>query len=166
VAILSYGLWQRQFGGQASVVGGPLSINGVSYTVVGVLPPFFNFLGSTDVFTPVQYNPVPGMRSARILIVVGRLKTDLRRAQSELGVLGRRLQEEHAQFDRGWSVTAVPLTGEVVKDVRVGLELLLGAIGLVILLVSASIAGMMLAHAISRQAEISVRLALGRRGED
>jgi len=56
-------------------------------------------------------------------------------------VLGRRLQEEHAQFDRGWSVTAVPLTGEVVKDVRVGLELLLGAIGLVILLVSAKYRG-------------------------
>src|SRR5207244_534732 len=92
VAILSYGLWQRQYGGDTSVVGHPLTINGVSYTVVGVLPPFFNFLGSTDLFTPVQFNPAPGMRSARILIVIGRLKSDLRHAQSELDVLGRRLQ--------------------------------------------------------------------------
>ena len=161
VAMLSYGLWQRQYGGKPSIVGRPLAINGVSSTVVGVLPPFFNFLGSTDLFTPAQYNPVPGMRGARILIVIGRLKSDLRRAQSELDILGRRLQVEHSQFDRGWSATAAPLTEEVVKDVKSGLEMLLGAIGLVILLVSASIASMMLAHTASRQSEISLRLALG-----
>lgn len=76
VAILSYGLWQRQYGGNPSVVGGPLTINGVSYTVVGVLPPFFNFLGSTDIFTPMQYSPVPGMRSVRTLVMIGRLKSE------------------------------------------------------------------------------------------
>jgi hypothetical protein len=161
VAILSYGLWQRQYGARVSVVGEPLTINGVSYTVVGVLPPFFNFLGSTDLFTPVQYNPAPGMRSARILIVIGRLKSDLRQTQTELDILGHRLQAEHSQFDRGWSATAAPLTDEVVKDVRTGLQMLLGAIGLVILLVSVSIASMMLSHTASRQGEISVRLALG-----
>jgi putative ABC transport system permease protein len=78
-----------------------------------------------------------------------------------LDILGHRLQAEHSQFDRGWSATAVPLTDEVVKDVRVGLQMLLGAIGLVILLVSVSIASMMLSHTASRQSEISVRLALG-----
>src|SRR5215471_20859280 len=101
------------------------------------------------------------MRSARILIVIGRLKSDLRSAQNELDILGRRLQREQPQFDRGWSVKAAPLTGEVVRDVRTGLEMLLGAIGLVILLVSASIASMMLSHAASRQSEIALRLALG-----
>lgn len=163
VAILSYGLWQRQYGGQASVVGGPLAINGVPYTIIGVFPPFFNFLGSTDVFTPVQSNPAPGMRSARILIAIARLKPgrSLRQSQSELDVLGRRLQDEYSQFDRGWSATAAPLTDEVVKDFRAGLEMLLGAIGLVILLVSASVASMMLSSAVARQSEISVRLALG-----
>ena len=163
VAILSYELWQRQYGGNPAVVGGALAINGVSYTVVGVLPPFFNFLGSTDVFTPVQYNPVPGMRNVRTLIMIGRLKpdADLKSAQSELDLIARRLQEEHAQFDRGWSARAAPLTEEVVKDVRPGLLMLIGAIGLVILLVSASIASLMLSHAASRQAEISIRIALG-----
>jgi putative ABC transport system permease protein len=161
VAILSYGLWQRQYGEKPSIIGEAMKINGISYTVVGVLPPFFNFLGSTDLFTPLQHNPVPGMRSARILIVIGRLKSDLRSAQNELDILGRRLQREQPQFDRGWSVTAAPLTGEVVRDVRTGLEMLLGAIGLVILLVSASIASMMLSHAASRQSEMALRLALG-----
>jgi predicted permease len=163
VAILSYGLWQREYGGNPAIVGGPLTINGAPYTVVGVLPPFFNFLGPTDIFTPVQYNPAPGMRSARILIMAGRLKagSDLRRAQIELDLIGRRLQKDHSQFDRGWSVTAAPLTDEVVKDARPGLVMLIGAIGLVILLVSASIASMMLSHAASRQTESSVRIALG-----
>jgi predicted permease len=164
VAILSYGLWQRQYGGRASVVGEHLAINAVSYEVVGVLPPFFNFLGSTDLFTPIQYNPAPGMRSARILIVIGRLRSTLSSAQSELDLLSRRLQTEYAQFDRGWSAASSPLTDEVVKDVRVGLEMLLGAIALVILLVSASIASMMLSHAASRQSEICVRVALGASG--
>jgi len=161
--ILSYDLWQHQYGAKTSVLGEHLNINGVPHTVVGVLPPFFNFLGSTDLFTPVQYNPVPGMRSARILIVIGRLKvgSDLQRAQSELDILARVLREEHSQFNRGWSARAAPLTDEVVRDVRNGLQMLLGAIGLVILLVSASIASMMLSHAAGRQSEISVRLALG-----
>src|SRR5262249_33049633 len=121
VAILSHGLWQRQYGGNPSVIGEALKINGVSYTVAGVLPPFFNFLGATDLFTQIQANPVPGMRNARILIVIGRLKSDLRSAQSELTVLGHRLQTEQTQFNRGWSAVAAPLTDEVVRDVRMGL---------------------------------------------
>ena len=162
-AILSYGLWQRQYGGNRSVVGAPLAINGTLYTIVGVLPPFFNFLGPTDIFAPVQFNPVPGMRSVRTLVVVGRLKpgSDLRRVDGELDRIARQLQEEHSQFDRGWSARTAPLTEEVVKDVRAGLLMLQGAIALVILLVSASVASLMLSHVTSRQAEISVRVALG-----
>ncbi len=163
VAILSYGLWQRQYRGDPSIVGGPLAINGMSYTVVGVLPPFFNFLGATDIFTPVQYNPTPGMRSAHILIMIGRLKpgSDLRRAQIELDLTGRRLQETYPQFDHGWSSTAAPLADEVVRDAKSGLVMLLAAIGLVILLTSASLASMMLSHTASRQGEMAVRIALG-----
>jgi predicted permease len=163
VAILSYGLWQRLYGGNPSVIGGSLRINGVPYTIVGILPSFFNFLGATDIFTPIQSSPVPGMRSVRTLVMIGRLKrdSDLKRAQSELDLIARRLQEEHSQFDRGWSARVASLSDEVVKDVRLGLLMLLGAIGLVILLVSASIASLMLSHAVSRQAEISVRVALG-----
>ena len=77
VVILSQGLWQRQFGGDSSVVGGPATINGQPYTIVGVLPPFFDFLGGTEAFTPVQPNPAPEMRSTRNLIVIGRLRAGL-----------------------------------------------------------------------------------------
>jgi predicted permease len=163
VAILSYGLWQRQYGGNPSVVGGALTINGVSFTIAGILPSFFNFLGPSDIFTPVQHNPAPGMRSVRNLIMVGRLKPgfDLRRAQSELDAIALGLREQYPQFDHAWSATAAPLTEEVVKDVKPGLVMLVGAMGLFILLVSVSIASLMLSYATSRRAEISVRIALG-----
>jgi putative ABC transport system permease protein len=162
-AILSYGLWQRQYGGNPSIVGAPLAINGTLHTIVGVLPPFFNFLGPTDIFTPVQFNPAAGMRSVRTLITVGRLRAgaDLKRADADLKRIGLQLQDEHSQFDRGWSATAAPLTEEVVRDVRASLMMLLGAIGLVVLLVSASVASLMLSHVTSRQGEISLRVALG-----
>src|SRR5262249_22309614 len=74
VAILSYGLWQRQFGGDHKVVGGPLTINGLPYTVVGVLPPFYDFLGATELFTPMQPSLAPEMRGIRTLIPIGRIR--------------------------------------------------------------------------------------------
>ena len=163
VAILTYGLWQRRFGGDPAVVGGPLTINGLPYTIVGVLPPFFNFLGSAELFTPVQPNPVPAMRESRIFVMIGRLRAgvDAARAQNELDVLADRLRAAYPKFDHGWSATAVPLTNEVVRDVKPALLMLLAAVGLVVLLVSANVAGLMLAQAASRRAEISLRLSLG-----
>jgi len=163
VAILSYGLWQRQFGGDPAVVGGALSINGLPYTIVGVVPRFFNFLGSAELFTPVQPNPVPEMRESRIFVMIGRLRAgvDAKRAQEELDVLAGRLRKAYPKFDQGWSAKAAPLTNEVVKDVKPALLMLLAAVGLVILLVSANVAALMLAHAASRRTEISLRMALG-----
>jgi predicted permease len=163
VAILSYALWQRQCGADPSIVGGALTINAVPYTVVGVLPPFFNFLGPAEVFTPMQANPVPEMRGIRTLIMVGRLKdgVDVRQARDELDRISRGPQQEQSTFDRGWSATAAPLTEEVVKDVRPALVLLMAAVGFVVLLVSAKVASLMLSHAASRRTEMSIRLALG-----
>jgi putative ABC transport system permease protein len=163
VTILSYGLWQRQFGGDPAVVGGRLAVNGVPYAVVGVLPSFFNFLGPTDLFTPVQSNPVPEMRGIRTLIMIGRLKPgfDVARGQSELDVLSGGLQQDHPKFDQGWSVRAAPLTDEVVQDVRPALLMLLAAVALFISLVSVNVASLMLSHAASRQGEISIRASLG-----
>jgi putative ABC transport system permease protein len=163
VAILTYGLWQRRFGGDPKVVGGPLTINGVPYTIVGVVPAFFNFLGSAELFTPVQPNPVPEMRAARIFIMIGRLRAgvDAVRAQDELDVLAGGLRAAYPKFNNGWSATAAPLTNEVVRDVKPALLMLLAAVGLVVLMVSATVAGLTLAQAASRRTEIALRLSLG-----
>src|SRR5712691_3116678 len=119
-AILSYGLWQRQFGGDPTVAGRPIAINGVLHTIVGVTPRFYNFLGPTELFTPAQSNPVPEMRGIRTMIVIGRLKPAVSSssAQSELDILSRELQRENPRFDRGWSIQGVSLTDEVVNGVR------------------------------------------------
>src|SRR5262245_25372333 len=162
-AILTDGLWQRQFGGDPMVVGRAIRINGLSYTVVGIVPAFFNFLGAAELFTPLQSNPVPAMRGIRTLSVVGRLKdaVTIQQADTELTALAKALQMEHGTWDRGWSAAAAPLTTEVVKDVRPGLVMLLVAVGCVALLMATNVAGLMLSHAASRQAEFAVRLSMG-----
>jgi putative ABC transport system permease protein len=163
VAILSFGLWQRQFGGDTSVVGRSFSINGSPYTVVGVLPRVFDFLGSVDLYTPLQSNPVPEIRGIRTLSMIGRLKNsvDLHQAQSEFGAIARSLEAENSRFDRGWSVSLAPLDTEVVKDVKLALLMLLGAVALLLVLVSANVASLVLSRSAARRAEISLRLSLG-----
>ncbi len=163
VAILSFGLWRRQFGADTTIVGRSFSINGVPYTAVGVLPPFFNFIGAADLFTPLQSNPVPEMRGIRTLTVIGRLRDriDVNQAQNELDAVSRGLQEENVRFDRGWSVTLAPLAEEVVKDVKPALLALLAAVGLLVLLVAANVASLVLAEAATRRGEICLRLSLG-----
>lgn len=154
---------QRWASHRSTIAGKSFPINGLPYTVVGILPPFFNFLGPTDVFTPVQANPVLEMRGVRSLIMIDRLRDDvgIQQAQNELNLLSHVLQEEDGRFDRGWSTTAAPLTGEVVKDVKPALLMLFAAVALVVLLVSANVASLMLSQVATRHGEISLRLSLG-----
>src|SRR5262249_40041072 len=166
VAILSYGLWQRQFGGDPKVVGGPLTINGLPYTVVGVLPPFYDFLGATELFTPMQPSLAPEMRGIRTLIPIGRNRkgVDIKTAQNELDAISRQLDEQYPKYDLGWSVKGAPLTHEVIKDVKAALLMLIGAVTVVVLLVSANVASLMLSQTAGRRAELSIRMSLGASG--
>jgi predicted permease len=163
VVILGYALWQNQFAGARDVVGRSISINGVASTVVGVLPPFFNFVGAGELFTPVQPNPVPEMRAVRNLVVVARLKPGVRidQARRELDALAARAAAENPRFDRGWSARLVSLSDDVVGDVRAGLIMLVGAVALLILLMSANVASLVLTQSMARSGEIAVRLSLG-----
>lgn len=162
VAMLSHSMWKDQLHG-ADVVDHAVSINGLPYTVVGILPPFFNFVGAGDVFTPVRSTPVPLARGVRNLIVVGRLKPgiDIRQAQSEMDVLATRLERDNGEIDKGWAVRLAPLTDDVLRDVRSALLMLLAVVGLVVLLMSANIASLVLSQASSRGNEMAVRMSLG-----
>jgi predicted permease len=167
VAIISYGLWQRDFGGDPDAIGKSFVYDGKPYNVVGVAPAGFQLDGDADVFTPLgqKQNIDPRMqnRKARFLRVMGRLQPGfgLAEARAELVLIARHLAEEYPQSNKGLSMTTYPLQKELVGDVGSTLWLLLGAVGMVLLIVCVNIASLLLARAVSRERELAMRIALG-----
>ena len=133
VTVLTYGLWQRKFGGDPNAVGKQLTINGESYTVIGVLPQTFQFaLRPADLWLP--YQPTPNQLSRRFMHgtnLIGRLKPGVsaNQAQSELSVIASRIEQQFKDSHAGTVATLVPLQEEVVGNVRPILFVLLAAVG-------------------------------------
>lgn len=164
-AVISEGLWTRRFGRQPDAVGRRLTIGGVGYTIVGVMPQDFDSVaGAADVWLPAQFAPLMlSHRDARFLTGVGRMKAGvtIEQARADMARVQRLLGDQFPKTDKDWSVALGSLKERRVGSYRRALLLVFAAVGLLLLIAVANIAGLMLVQLHRRAAELAIRSAIG-----
>jgi len=169
VIVLSYGLWQRRFGGDPNIVGETVSLSGRPYNIVGVMDADFHPLPSTLVFPEGQfYRPVAeayddSARDERHLRAIARLKpgVSVEQARTEANIIAQRLKREHPLTNKDQGAEVVSITDEIIGGIRPTLLMIFGAVLFVLLVACANVANLLLARASVRYKEITIRSAIG-----
>ena len=163
VVVLSYGLWQRRFGGAVDAIGKTITLNGRSHEVIGIMPGTLKVPEDAELWKPLA--PPDDARQARNnfwLPVIGRLKpgVSVEQAQSEMNGITARI-EQSFPTQKGFGAYIVSLHRQIVGDVERSLMVLLGAVGFVLLIACANLGNLMLGRSAARRKELAIRTALG-----
>lgn len=157
VILMGDSLWRRRFRADPGVIGTSVRLNGLDYTIAGVMPSTFRFPENAEIWTPMQFAPKDVVGPGNHIIwAVARLKPGVthQQAQAEMDLIMPRLQKV-------WSASVVPLADHYVGGIRLALYVLFGAAGVVLLIACVNIAGLLVARGSSRQREIALRTAIG-----
>jgi predicted permease len=171
--VLSYGLWLDRFGGDTSLIGGSITLNGYAYTVIGVMPPDFSFPRGEEMpavldlprqpqlWVPLDIPAAP--RGPNEFAVIGRLLDGVTIAQAlaELQVFGKRIETEIPTAVGWYTPLLTPLARQVAGDTRRPLLLMLGVVSVILLIACSNVANLLLARSLARTRELTLRGALG-----